>query len=304
LSFLILVFGAPAVFAQQTPQELIDSATCTNAGCHGGKVGNVSGVDAAKARVLAANNPMPPGGASDEIKAVFEGTNGGAPDAGAEPDDADKPDDPDADAGSGANNPDDPFGGTDTSGDDNIGVGAGTQPPGEGDDTPLILDLNGDGQFALEKRLVRFDFAASGNSWVTEWPNRFDGFLALDLDENGVIDSGLELFGNRSGALDVSVDDGFQALERYDDNNDGLIDSNDQVFRRLLVWRDQNSNGRSEARELKLATELGISEFSLKTVGDANTRVIKKSTYKQGSKEFVLADLLINVVYGVEVGKK
>ena len=44
----------------------------------------------------------------------------------------------------------------------------------------------------------------------------------------GMIDDGSELFGTKSG-------DGFADLALYDDNQDGVIDENDAVFRQLKL---------------------------------------------------------------------
>ena len=64
---------------------------------------------------------------------------------------------------------------------------------------------------------------------------RKDGFLALDLSENGVINNGGELFCDRMLLADGSyASGGFEALSQYDQNNDGVIDANDEIFSRLF----------------------------------------------------------------------
>jgi len=55
------------------------------------------------------------------------------------------------------------------------------------------------------------------------------GYLALDLNSNGKIDSGKELFGAVSG-------DGFAELARHDSDGNGWIDESDPVFKKMLVW--------------------------------------------------------------------
>jgi len=52
--------------------------------------------------------------------------------------------------------------------------------------------------------------------------------LPIDLNGNGRIDSGAELFGNHTGGK--SFANGFDALAQYDDNRDGKIDAADAVF--------------------------------------------------------------------------
>lgn len=93
---------------------------------------------------------------------------------------------------------------------------------------PLILNFDGT---AAQLQSVRFSFDLDGDGQTEELPlpgSNF-GYLALDLDGNGRIDDGRELFGTRSG-------DGFADLALYDDDGNGWIDENDAVFERLRVW--------------------------------------------------------------------
>lgn len=57
---------------------------------------------------------------------------------------------------------------------------------------------------------------------------RGSGFLALDRNQNGVVDDGSELFGTQSG-------DGFAHLALYDQDSNGWIDANDPVFDKLRI---------------------------------------------------------------------
>ncbi len=52
-------------------------------------------------------------------------------------------------------------------------------------------------------------------------------------------------------------------MSQYDSNNDGVIDEKDEVYSKLLVWQDKNSNGISEADELKSLKDIGITSVSL-----------------------------------------
>lgn len=54
-------------------------------------------------------------------------------------------------------------------------------------------------------------------------------YLALDLNGNGKIDSGAELFGPATGS-------GFGELAKYDADRNGWIDENDPVFQQLRAW--------------------------------------------------------------------
>lgn len=129
-----------------------------------------------------------------------------------------------------------------------------TPPPADPTDgqncvSPIILDLGNRGYVltSLEEG-VQFDLRNEGRTRQTAW-TRSDtesAFLALDRNGNGRIDNGAELFGNftplSSGALTAN---GFIALSEFDDNSDGVIDSQDEVWPFLLLWIDRNHDGES-----------------------------------------------------------
>jgi len=54
--------------------------------------------------------------------------------------------------------------------------------------------------------------------------------LALDLNGDGKINNGSELFGTQSG-------NGFADLRHYDEDGNGLIDKGDSVFQSLRLFR-------------------------------------------------------------------
>lgn len=56
------------------------------------------------------------------------------------------------------------------------------------------------------------------------------GFLALDKNNNGMIDNGKELFGPNSGH-------GFTDLKYYDEDGNNWIDENDSIFHDLRIWQ-------------------------------------------------------------------
>lgn len=109
----------------------------------------------------------------------------------------------------------------------------------------LIVDLNHDGVNLIDLADSRAMFDVDGDGFAehTAWPSNRDGILALDVNANGRIDSAAELFG--SGAAD-----GFTEIAQHDENGDGRIDSKDPVFNTLIIWRDVNGDGRSQAPEL------------------------------------------------------
>ncbi|MFW5798164.1 MAG: hypothetical protein ACOCXX_00785, partial [Planctomycetota bacterium] len=85
-----------------------------------------------------------------------------------------------------------------------------------------------------------------------------DALLALDLNGNGHIESGRELFGDQNGSRN-----GFEELARYDDNGDGRIDRDDAVYTRLRLWQDLDRNGASRRSELSSLVDKGIRAIEL-----------------------------------------
>ena len=128
-----------------------------------------------------------------------------------------------------------------------------------------MLDLNGDGVSTQNIGAgVKFDLLAQGKAVNTGWVSPTDGLLAIDLNHDGVVNSGAELFGSASVlASGEKAPDGYVALSELDTNHDGVIDSQDAAFADLRVWVDANSDGITESGELKTLTDLQISQLSL-----------------------------------------
>jgi Ca2+-binding RTX toxin-like protein len=134
---------------------------------------------------------------------------------------------------------------------------------------PLMLDLDGDGlELKRADGSVLFDHDANAIRTGTGWIGSDDGILVRDLDGNGQIDSGRELFGidtlkaNGSHALN-----GFDALAELDTNADGNFTAMDAGWNQVQVWRDLDQDGISDAGELFSLDALGISRIG--TVGSA-----------------------------------
>ena len=130
---------------------------------------------------------------------------------------------------------------------------------------PLVLDLDGDGlELSAASSNVLFDHNADGIKTGTGWARPDDGFLVRDLNGNGLIDSGRELFGvdtvKSNGQLATQ---GFDALADLDSNGDGQITSADAAWGQLQVWRDANQDGISQAGELSALDALGITRIGL-----------------------------------------
>jgi len=131
--------------------------------------------------------------------------------------------------------------------------------------SPLVLDLNGDGVITTSQSGgVHFDNDGNGFSELTGWIDSNDGLLVIDKNNNGKIDNGNELFGNNTLLADGSTaTNGFLALATYDTNKDGKIDASDTQFSDLRVWKDSNSNGKTDSGELYTLSDFNIKSISL-----------------------------------------
>ena len=111
---------------------------------------------------------------------------------------------------------------------------------------PLILNLDGKGiqTIAPSSISARFDHNADGIATATGWTAAGNGILVLDLDNNGKIDSGKEIFGNHSVLSNgTTAAHGYAALAELDSNADGIISALDDAFSSLKVWQDINQDG-------------------------------------------------------------
>lgn len=173
---------------------------------------------------------------------------------------------------------------------------------GEGD--PLVIDF-ADVGFKTIKPSVSFDLSNRGANDIFGWiaPNSNLGFLALDLNKNGKIDNGSELFSNYMFiAENVLATNGFEALKSFDradngGNQDNVITNQDSIFRHLKVWFDRNSNGRTDNNELVSLEQTGVVSINLRyitnvTVDSAGNKIIGTSQVKTSRGGFLnIADL-------------
>ena len=131
--------------------------------------------------------------------------------------------------------------------------------------SPIVIDLDGDGIETVSiANGVLFDHADDGFAERTGWVSSDDGLLVRDINGNGTIDSGRELFGSETLLENGSkAANGFEALKEFDTNADGVIDVNDAVFGQLRIWKDVDGNGRTDAGELLTLAEAGVQSISV-----------------------------------------
>lgn len=102
---------------------------------------------------------------------------------------------------------------------------------------PLMINLDTNIGTVTDQKFF-FDLDSDGEKEEISFAGNGSGFLALDKNGDGKINDGSELFGTASG-------DGFKDLAAYDEDGNGWIDENDDIFNSLKVWtKDEDGNDR------------------------------------------------------------
>lgn len=94
---------------------------------------------------------------------------------------------------------------------------------------PLVINFDGTAA-ELTERTFAFDLDTDGDTEQIHFVGPNSGFLALDANDNGVIDDGSELFGPTTG-------NGFGELSAYDEDGNNFIDEGDAIYERLRIWQ-------------------------------------------------------------------
>lgn len=151
---------------------------------------------------------------------------------------------------------------------------------------PLVLDLNDDGIIntiginGLDSAL--FDHDNDGIRTASGWLTGGDALLVRDINNDGIITSGTEIFGDQTLLKNGQrATDGMAALADLDSNHDGKVDSQDTDFNSLKVWVDSNGDGISTGNELSTLDIAGIKSLNATVDYIANTTLtggIQKET--------------------------
>lgn len=136
---------------------------------------------------------------------------------------------------------------------------------------PLVINFD-DSPALVSDVSIKFDLDSDGIEDKIAKLCSNSGFLALDKNEDGIINDGSELFGTSSG-------DGFYDLSQYDIDANGWIDEADEIFDKLRICvMDEDGN-----QSLYTLREKGVgaiclqnadTEFSLNSL-DTNDNLAK-----------------------------
>lgn len=134
---------------------------------------------------------------------------------------------------------------------------------GGGSSTPLVLSFDR-APVTFTQPAGSFDLTGLEASVVTEWVSSATPWLAVDLDGNGHIDDGAELFGSMTRLpAGRRARNGFEALAALDSDGDGRLTGADDRWSALVVWRDHDQDRRSRAAELMSVEEAGLVSIDL-----------------------------------------
>lgn len=121
---------------------------------------------------------------------------------------------------------------------------------------PLVINVGSDITHISDQSFY-FDLDCDGTDDKISNLGEGSGFLALDKNGDGKINNGSELFGTGSG-------NGFKDLSIYDQDHNGWIDENDEVYEQLRVWI-RNEDGTDTLLSLKEADVGAINLGSAET---------------------------------------
>lgn len=139
---------------------------------------------------------------------------------------------------------------------------------------PLVINFGGNAAQLLDQTF-QFDLEADGHKENIAQLAAGSGYLALDVNGNGRIDSGKELFGPTSGS-------GFRELANHDQDGNGWIDENDAVFDQLRIWTPTADGGGRLAALAELsigaiATSTLATPFALRGTNNSDLGMVRES---------------------------
>jgi hypothetical protein len=160
---------------------------------------------------------------------------------------------------------------------------------------PLVINT-GSAVASVSAQSFYFDLDSDGTKEKINYLNEGSGFLALDRNEDGIINDGSELFGTRTG-------DGFADLALLDLDRNGFIDEADEVFSKLKIWYADGSDTPKliSLKEANIgAIYLGSASTNFSLMGGNNM----PNAYIRNSGIFLYENGTVGTIQHVDMVKK
>lgn len=130
--------------------------------------------------------------------------------------------------------------------------------------TPLVLQFAEGAPVRFARGGASFAFTP-GLPVASDWPAAVTPWLVRDVDGDGRITSGRELFGSDTVlASGRTARHGFEALAALDANGDGRVDASDPAFASLRLWVDANGDRRTDPGELVTLASRGVRSLGVR----------------------------------------
>lgn len=171
--------------------------------------------------------------------------------------------------------------------------------------SPLVLDLDGDGQVTQPGKTVSFDINADGKADTLDWIDTGDALVIRDQDGTGCAESGAELFGDSTPLVGGQrAANGFQALAGFDTNGDSQVDLGEASRAGIRLWRDNGDAvcHRDEVYALEAlgVTALGVHYESSKHMDAGQNKLLYQGSFRDIAG---MRGKLIDVFFKTELGR-
>ena len=121
------------------------------------------------------------------------------------------------------------------------------------------------------------------------------GLLVRDINGNGMIDNGHELFGDNTLMKNGKcAENGFLALKSLCDSRDGIFDKRSAAYSTIYIWFDVNSDGISGMSELVSLSEAGIVSIDL-NYRDSDEANEEESKFRQISTATLENETILDI---------
>ncbi|HEX8623529.1 MAG TPA: hypothetical protein VF782_00475, partial [Allosphingosinicella sp.] len=145
---------------------------------------------------------------------------------------------------------------------DKVAMGSSAGISGLSIVSPIILDIDGDGNELIPASAsnAAFDLDGDGKPDDTSWFGSGDAMLFLDRDGNGTVTDAKEFsfVGDLEGARSS-----LEGLKAFDTDKDGKLSAADADFGKFRLWQDRNGDGVATAAEITTLAVSKIASLSL-----------------------------------------